>query len=246
MLSLREKNEIEHGRFLLRSRAEAVWGHDGIAGQRRVLRRISEFTRLGKLGPGRKILELGCGTGVFTAELLKTGAEIVALDLSPELLASAKSKISAANVSFIEGNAEKLSEFFSAGEFDAVVGNSMLHHLDEVKTLESVFNILAAGGSAVFSEPNMLNPQIALQKNIKWLKKAMGDSPDETAFFRWRVGSLLKKIGYTDIKVSPFDFLHPAVPDNLAPFMEKVGLLLEKLPVVREIAGSLLIYARKP
>jgi len=35
-----------------------------------------------------------------------------------------------------------------------------------------------------FAEPDMLNPQITLQKNIPALKRRLGDTPDETAFSR--------------------------------------------------------------
>jgi len=141
----RQINEIEHDRFLVRSGAEKIWGHAGLAGQRRVLRRVDKFVRLGKIGPGRKILELGCGTGVFTAELAKTGADITALDLSSDLLALVKTKISAANVRFVEGNAEKLDELFAGGEFDAVLGNSVLHHLDCGAAAKSMFSVFKTG-----------------------------------------------------------------------------------------------------
>ena len=39
----------------------------------------------------------------------------------------------------------------------------------------------------------MLNPQIAIQKNIPWVKRKLGDSPDETAFFRWPLRRLLEE-----------------------------------------------------
>jgi len=39
--------------------------------------------------------------------------------------------------------------------------------------------------------------------------------------------------------------LHPAIPAGLVPFVEKFGLFLEKVPLIKEIAGSLLIYAKK-
>ena len=32
----------------------------------------------------------------------------------------------------------------------------------------------------------MLNPIIAVQKNIPFIKKLMGDTPDETAFIKWK------------------------------------------------------------
>ena len=53
------------------------------------------------------------------------------------------------------------------------------------EALRDIYRVLKPGGTIYFTEPNMLNPQIAMQKNIPWIKRKLGDSPDETAFFRW-------------------------------------------------------------
>ena len=132
------------------------------------------------------------------------------------------------------------------GPFDAIIGSSVLHHLDIKPALATIFKLLKPGGALSFAEPNMLNPQVALQKNISWIKKAMGDSPDETAFFRWRINELLCQAGFVDTQSSPFDWLHPVTPSRLINAVEKAGLFFEKVPLVREFAGSLYIFARRP
>ena len=91
----------------------------------------------------------------------------------------------------------------------------------------------------------MLNPQIALQKNIPLLKKWAMDSPDETAFFRTRILKTLARHGFTRATAVPFDFLHPAIPGPLLKWVDRPLLLLERVPLVREIAGSLIIGAVK-
>ncbi|MCA9419174.1 MAG: hypothetical protein KC917_23060, partial [Candidatus Omnitrophica bacterium] len=105
--------------------------------------------------------------------------------------------------------------------------------------------VLKPGGRFVFSEPNMLNPQIAVQKNIPWIKRMLGDSPDETAFRKGPLKSLLEQVGLEVIEITPFDFLHPWVPKPLIGLVDKTGRLIEKIPALREIAGSLIIVARK-
>lgn len=97
----------------------------------------------------------------------------------------------------------------------------------------------------VFAEPNMLNPQILIQKNVPFIKRWLGDSPDETAVVRWRMKKLLKLTGFTDVKVFPYDFLHPAVPGFCIPTASFIGKVVEKIPVLKEIAGSVIIYAKK-
>lgn len=74
----------------------------------------------------------------------------------------------------------------------------------------------------------------------------MEDTEDETAFFRRPMARALRDAGFTEIEVVPFDFLHPSIPGSLATFFETIGTVLEKIPILREIAGSLAIQARKP
>ena len=105
--------------------------------------------------------------------------------------------------------------------------------------------MLKPGGRTVFAEPSMLNPQIALQRNIPVLRRLSGASPEETAFFRWRLAANLRRNGFQEVSIQPFDFLHPAVPGPLIGTVRTVGWALERIPLVREIAGSLLLSATR-
>jgi ubiquinone/menaquinone biosynthesis C-methylase UbiE len=237
----RLRNEIEHGRFLAAQGAGEVWNWATPAGRLRKLRRAA---MLGAgLAPGMEVLELGCGTGLFTREFARSGARLTALDISPELLELARREVSAENVVFAAGNAYAMD--FPPERFDRVVGSSVLHHLDAPRALAECFRVLKPGGTLAFTEPNMLNPQIAMEKNIAWIKKRTGNSPDETAFFRRQVSRLLARAGFHDIRVVPFDFLHPAIPESLLGVAVPFTGFLEKVPLLRAIAGSLHIRAVK-
>ena len=96
----------------------------------------------------------------------------------------------------------------------------------------------------IFTEPNMLNPQIFIQKNVPFIKKLMGDTPEETAFFKWKLSRELRESEFTDIRILPFDFLHPWTPGFLINGVDAAGKLFEKIPIIKEIAGSLLIKAK--
>ena len=181
----------------------------------------------------------------FTKEIMKTGVRLTAIDISPELIEIATKEVNRVdNVIFSVQNAYAMN--FENERFDAVVGSSVLHHLDVVRALRECFRVLKPGGVLCFTEPNMLNPQIALQKNIPFLKKMAGDSPDETAFFRWQIQRLLLRTGFEKIEVLPFDWLHPAVPELLIPAVSRLGGVLEKIPSLRELSGSLFIRAVHP
>ena len=189
------------------------------------------------------VLELGCGTGYFTQELARSGADVVAIDVSPELLEIARSNCSAPNVRYQIENAYALS--YPEAVFDSVVGSSVLHHLEIAAALRNIYLVLKPGGTIYFTEPNMLNPQIAIQKNVPLIKQKLGDSPDETAFFRWPLRRLLEQTGYRDVRIDPFDFLHPKTPVPLINRVNALGRCLENIPVISEFAGSLYIRAVK-
>ena len=233
--------EIQHGRFLAEHGAGEIWNWESPAGKLRWARRVKMLS--GHLKPEMTVLELGCGTGYFTRELARSGADIVAIDVSPELLEIARTNCSAPNVRYEIQNAYALT--YSNATFDSVVGSSVLHHLEIEEAVREIYRVLKPGGTIHFTEPNMLNPQIAIQKNVPWIKRRLGDSPDETAFFRWSLRRLLEQAGYGDVQIDPFDFLHPKTPVPLIDPLNAFGSFLEKTPVVSEFAGSLYIRAVK-
>jgi 2-polyprenyl-3-methyl-5-hydroxy-6-metoxy-1,4-benzoquinol methylase len=173
-----------------------------------------------------------------------TGAQLVAVDISPDLLDIARARgLYPGMVQFLQ---KRFEDCDVDGPFDAVIGSSILHHLDIEAALARIFELLKPHGIMSFAEPNMLNPQILLQKNVFWLKRYLGDSPDETAFIRYRLRKLLLQAGFEDIQITPFDWLHPITPTSLINSVKRIGLVLEKIPVIREFAGSLYIRCCRP
>ncbi|NQT89892.1 MAG: methyltransferase domain-containing protein [Candidatus Omnitrophica bacterium] len=235
----RISRELQHDQKIAGMEKE-VWGWASPAGRLRAKRRTRLLIESTSLGKGGRVLEIGCGTGVFTAEFACLNPNVVALDLSYAFMDKVRKDVDAV---FVAGSAEELP--FADSTFDVVVGSSVLHHLKINQALSEIYRVVRGGGLIAFAEPNMANPQIFLQKNIPWLKTLMGDSADETAFFRWKAASLLEEAGFEEIRVTPYDFLHPMTPSSWIHRVEKAGLLMENIPLVREIAGSLIISARK-
>lgn len=236
--------EMEHHEAIA-DRAELIWNWDSPSGRRRAQRRASLFVEFGALGPGVRALEIGCGTGLFTAMVARSGAEIQTVDLSVHLLASARARTAALpNVRLACGNAEETP--FRAASFDVVYGSSVLHHLDLDRALAEAARVLRPGGRVVFTEPNIVNPQVALMFRLGLTKKYFGVSPDERAFSRRRGAAAMRRAGFSSVSVRPFDFLHPATPEPLCGFVSRAGAGLERVPLLREVAGSLLLVGRKP
>jgi ubiquinone/menaquinone biosynthesis C-methylase UbiE len=236
--------EIEHHRRIA-DRAEAIWNWDSPSGRRRAERRAALFVEAGALAPGRRALELGCGTGIFLEMVAASGASLTGLDLSHDLLARARDRVrSLPQVRLARGNAEDLP--FPGGVFDAVYGSSVLHHLDLERALQQAQRVLRPGGRVVFAEPNIVNPQVAFMFHVGWTKHYFGVSPDEMAFSRFRAARALREAGFIEVEVRPFDFLHPSTPPGWIERVSRLGCWLEKVPLLREVTGSLLLVARRP
>ncbi len=96
-------------------------------------------------GPGRRILDLACGTGTFAAALAGRGATVIGVEGDPEMLKRARAKAPA--VQFDEALAQELP--YEDGSFDAVTTSLFLHHLTrdmKVAALREVARVLKPGG----------------------------------------------------------------------------------------------------
>ena len=238
----RSQHEIEHGKKLAQDDTERLWGWGTPAGRLRAKRRAQLIATGAGLETGVRALEIGCSTGMFTEMFAETGANLVAVDISPDLLEKARNRNLPPNkVQFLE----KSFEDCDVDEpYDDIIGSSILHHLDLELVLTKIYTLLKPGGIMSFAEPNMLNPQVFIMfKFRRWFPEI---SPDENALVRWKLAKLLKKIGFDRIEITPFDWLHPSVPKPLIPLVRGVGKGLELTPGLRELAGSLYIKCFRP
>lgn len=113
---------------------------------------VSEF--LGEL-EGRKVLEVGCGTGELTVLFALSGALVSAFDISPKSIEVTRNRCT------INGVSDRVDLRVAVGEelpyeseaFDIVFGKSILHHLDVNLAGPELYRVLKTGGKATFSEP---------------------------------------------------------------------------------------------
>ncbi len=227
---------------LIAAGQEAAWGWSGPAGESRATRRASFLISAARLGPGVRALELGAGTGEFTRRLVESGCELVAVELSPDTARLCRERVGS-QAEVIVGNIET-GEGFHGRLFDAVVGVSVLHHVNLVACLDVIRAVLVNGGRAAFSEPNMRNPQVWLERNSSIVKRWRHVTPHETAFRTSELRHAFERAGLRVDVCEPFDFVHPATPRRLLSAVTKFGDLLERTPA-RAIAGSIRIAATK-
>jgi SAM-dependent methyltransferase len=77
-------------------------------------------------GPSGDVLELACGTGMWTAQLARHAASLTAVDASPEMLARARSRVGESAVRFIHSD---IFAWRPAHRYDTVVFGFWLSHV---------------------------------------------------------------------------------------------------------------------
>ena len=94
--------------------------------------------------PGEYVLDLGCGDGQLTRRIADSGAHVLGVDASAEMVLAARER----GVEAEHANAEQLP--FRDGTFDAVFSNAVLHWVrDHDRMMQQVHRVLKPGGRFV-------------------------------------------------------------------------------------------------
>jgi ubiquinone/menaquinone biosynthesis C-methylase UbiE len=97
-------------------------------------------------------LEIGCGTGKNTVWLIEKANHITAMDLSEEMLAKAKEKISSDKVQFVQADITK-DWTFTNGLYDLVSFSLVLEHIEDLDQIfKKVSAALQSGGHVYIGE----------------------------------------------------------------------------------------------
>ena len=103
----------------------------------------------------RRIIDLGCGTGLLTCELATDGRQIIGIDPSTAMLAVARRKTGADRVQWIEGDSSSLGK--QEADLAIMTGNVAQVFLDETEwntTLQNLCASLRSGGVLAFESRN--------------------------------------------------------------------------------------------
>ena len=239
----RYEDERRQGIDIASGELESVWGWSSPAGRLRADRRAHFLIEGAQLSPGVRCLEVGSGTGVFTQRLVTSGCQLVALELSEALAEQCRERVGD-RVEIVTGNVET-GEGLEGRTFEAIVGVSILHHVNMELCLRNTFSTLLPGGRFAFSEPNMANPQVWAMKNIDAVGRRLHETPHETAFYARELRTLFEKAGLVVEVCEPFEFLHPATPRVLIEPVRRLERMLERTPA-KAIAGSIRLVGHRP
>lgn len=97
-----------------------------------------------------RVVDIGCGTGALTQKLSQRCREVIAADVSIQMLQAARSRSYSGTVLFHQVPAENIGQVAEAGSCDAIVANRVLHHVTDLDQLgTSIGSLLRPGGRLV-------------------------------------------------------------------------------------------------
>jgi ubiquinone/menaquinone biosynthesis C-methylase UbiE len=160
------------------------------------------------VGPGTRLLDVGCGSGGACQMAADLGAVITGLDASQEMIKLAQERVP--NGKFLTGELEQLP--FRDGAFDAVTGfNSYQFASNELNALKEAHRVTGDGGWFTFAMWSPLgSDHMSLQREVRSHFQMLSQpqtapaptQPDETES---RLRRFLSDIGFTVLEVADFE-----------------------------------------
>ena len=191
--------------------------------------------------PRQTILELGCGELRLTRALLRVSRNENPITAATFQVSPAVPSEVLPDVEFIQ-----LQDFpgaLAGRKFDYVIAMDLLDRTTSSELLEKVYELLAPGGEIVFYESNPWNP---VHKLRGLLLKLFGKRDPRNLVDRPGLYELLSEIGFIRIYAVFNDFVFAPLTRPLIWLLRNISILLENAPLLRMMAGSILLHGQKP
>ncbi|NOT07132.1 MAG: class I SAM-dependent methyltransferase [Gemmatimonadales bacterium] len=213
---------------------------------------IESVRRLGDLR-GKRVFDVGCGSGWLSIILAKRGALVDGMDISPEAVRTAELRSARNGVGdqcrFRAGSCYELP--YEDGRFEVVAGQSILHHVgDKARAAAELFRVMRPSAHAVFHEPfgNSL-----MMERLRRLVPVPSGSPDDPEQWshQFKYSDLPPFRAHFEVEIEEFQFFSrldrvirsPKVRLALGRFDRA---LLAKVGFLRQYARAIVIVLRKP
>jgi 2-polyprenyl-6-hydroxyphenyl methylase/3-demethylubiquinone-9 3-methyltransferase len=178
---------------------ERIWSEAPDAAPERFERRRGHLMR--RLPAGARVLDVGCGSGWFSAALSEAGFSVTGVDVAAEALRRARAR--ARGVEFVHAREGDALPFEAASFGAAWLGEVLEHVQDGIALLEEVARVLEPGGVLIASTPDhpfALRARFALSRAA--FERHFDPRSDHVRFFTAAsLRGLLEACGFEDVAV---------------------------------------------
>ncbi len=130
------------------------------------LRRSQEFQVLYRWldpRPGERILDIGCGDGLYDFEIARADAQVVGIDINEARLERARRWHSGLSASYLSMNAAEMT--FEDSSFDKAVSFCVIEHFkNDNEVLSQIHRVLKPGAPFLFSADSLTNTGLSQEE----------------------------------------------------------------------------------
>lgn len=114
---------------------------------------VARYAFARRYAEGRRVLDMGCGTGYGSAELAQTAEEVVGIDIAPEAIEYARATYPVAGLRFVQGSCTAVP--FPKNSFNLIVAFEVIEHLQNFREfLNECARVITPQGLLLISSPN--------------------------------------------------------------------------------------------
>ena len=193
---------------------------------------------------GKKLLDLGCGTGKFGLKLADKADEIVGIDIARHQIEIANQTAEKYGIANFKGVVGDFKDGSYPEYFDFVLAVNVIHHTDDIDLiLNNVLGSLKPGGKLVIFEINPLNPLfIPFLFFIGQLKSHLTKEYWCSNIYSLR--KMLERNGYKIEQMNKWCFLPTSLYNHSLVF-KRINEMLNKIPLVRSFSAFHVIICSK-
>jgi SAM-dependent methyltransferase len=158
----------------------------------------------------KTVLDLGCGSGENLIPLLRRGAKVIGMDISPELIAVARARLEMAGMQAVLKVGSAYETGLESSSVDVVFCMSLVHHLDIAMAREEMRRLLVPAGLIIVKEPVRFSKAYARLRSLlpshgdnseyehpitrdEWATLTKGFMVEKTRFFRLPIVPLAER-----------------------------------------------------